>query len=175
MKRVYKIAGAAILLALVGALILSAVTFAQGSTSPNPLWPFLGKGGGWMKDYVEQMYNAIASKLGVQRTALDTAVQEAYREVIEQAVADGKITQEQADWLLNPTEAMRAQIEQAVKDGKITREQADWLLQGLEKGYVPYGRGFGFGGLRGKHFGGFGRPRGFWATPKATPTSSTSS
>jgi hypothetical protein len=43
--------------------------------------------------------------------------------------------------------AMKDKIAQAVKDGKMTQEQADWLLQGLEKGYTGKGRGgeFGFG------------------------------
>ena len=40
-------------------------------------------------------------------------------------------------------EAMRQAIEQAVEDGKMTQEQADWILEGLEKGFAPMGRGFG--------------------------------
>jgi hypothetical protein len=42
-------------------------------------------------------------------------------------------------------QAMKDAIAQAVKDGKMTQEQADWLLQGLEKGYMGKGRGFEFG------------------------------
>ena len=38
-------------------------------------------------------------------------------------------------------QAMKDKIAQAVKDGKMTQEQADWLLQGLEKGYTGKGRG----------------------------------
>jgi hypothetical protein len=47
-------------------------------------------------------------------------------------------------------------IEQAVEDGNLTREHADWLLEGLEKGFLG-GRGFGgcHGGFGGR--GGFGR------------------
>jgi hypothetical protein len=41
--------------------------------------------------------------------------------------------------------AMRQRIEQAVEDGKMSQEQADWMLQGLEQGYGPMGRGFGHG------------------------------
>ena len=44
--------------------------------------------------------------------------------------------------------AMRAAIAQAVQDGKLTQEQADWLLRGLEGGYLGSGHG-GFGGMRG--------------------------
>ncbi len=39
-------------------------------------------------------------------------------------------------------EAIRERIEQAVKDGKLTREQADWMLKGMDSGYA-FGRGFG--------------------------------
>lgn len=48
--------------------------------------------------------------------------------------------------------AMRDAIEQAVVDGTLSREQADWMLEGLENGYMGggFGRGFGrFGGFHG--------------------------
>ncbi len=61
------------------------------------------------------------------------------------------------------TEAARAAIEQAVTDGDLTREHADWLLEGLDNGYwgpgSKGGPGFGFG-PRGGH-GGPGGPGGF--------------
>ncbi len=53
--------------------------------------------------------------------------------------------------------AMQEAIEQAVKDGRLTREQADWLLRGRELGFMPGPRGFGHG-MKGS-FGGFMRPR----------------
>jgi hypothetical protein len=46
-------------------------------------------------------------------------------------------------------EAMRERITQALADGDITQEHADWLLEGLDKGYLD-GPGFGFGGHPGK-------------------------
>jgi hypothetical protein len=46
-------------------------------------------------------------------------------------------------------EAMRQAIEQAVEDGKMSQEQADWMLEGLEQGFAPMGRGFGRGRGRG--------------------------
>ena len=61
-------------------------------------------------------------------------------------------------------------INQAVKDGKITQEQADWMLQGLDKGFLGRG-GFGFGhGMRGGMRGGWGF--GEKVTPKASPSAS---
>jgi hypothetical protein len=46
---------------------------------------------------------------------------------------------------------MRERIAQAVEDGTITQENADWLLEGLDKGFIggPGGFGHGFGGPRG--------------------------
>jgi hypothetical protein len=41
-------------------------------------------------------------------------------------------------------QATRDAIEQAVTDGRLSREQADWLLEGLDNGYWGGGRGFGF-------------------------------
>jgi hypothetical protein len=47
-------------------------------------------------------------------------------------------------------EAMQQAIEQAVEDGRMSQEQADWMLEGLEKGFFPMGRGPGRGwGRRG--------------------------
>lgn len=43
-------------------------------------------------------------------------------------------------------EAQKQAIEQAVEDGKISQEQADWMLEGLEKGFFPMRRGFGHRG-----------------------------
>ncbi len=49
-------------------------------------------------------------------------------------------------------EAMRERIQQAVEDGSLSQEQANWLLEGLDQGFSLGGRGFGFG--RGHGFGG---------------------
>lgn len=46
-------------------------------------------------------------------------------------------------------ESMRKRITQAVEDGTITQEHADWLFEGLDKGFLD-GPGFGFGGHFGK-------------------------
>ena len=43
-------------------------------------------------------------------------------------------------------ETMRERIAQAVEDGSMTQEKADWLLEGLDKGFLN-GPGFGLGGF----------------------------
>ncbi len=75
-------------------------------------------------------------------------------------------------------QATRDAIEQAVTDGTITRDHADWLLEGLEKGYWGGGRGFGFGprGFGGfGHPGHFGRfPFDKTIPPASTPATPSS-
>lgn len=62
-------------------------------------------------------------------------------------------------------QATRDAIEQAVEDGDLTREHADWLLEGLDNGYLGghgcggFGGHGGFGGRGGfGGHGGFQRP-----------------
>ncbi len=45
---------------------------------------------------------------------------------------------------------MRERIAQALEDGSITQEHANWLLEGLDKGFLD-GPGFGFGRGFGGH------------------------
>ena len=65
-------------------------------------------------------------------------------------------------------QAMREAIEQAVEDERLTQERADWLLEGLDQGFFPMGRGFGFGHSMRGGFGGFAPQR----TPSVAPSSS---
>ncbi|MFQ5340398.1 MAG: hypothetical protein ACE5F6_02505 [Anaerolineae bacterium] len=68
--------------------------------------------------------------------------------------------------------AKRDAIEQAVEDGRLSREKADWLLQGLDNGYLGGRSSFGFGHRFG-HGRGFGRGFGAnpgstrWGAPPA--------
>lgn len=43
---------------------------------------------------------------------------------------------------------MRERIQQAVEDGTISQENADWLLEGLDKGFIGVPGGFGLHGPR---------------------------
>jgi hypothetical protein len=69
-------------------------------------------------------------------------------------------------------QATRDAIEQAVEDGSLTREHADWLLEGLDNGYWGGGAGPGWGGFHGRGgffgrggFRGFGPPGGNDVSP----------
>ncbi|MBN1450418.1 MAG: hypothetical protein JW963_05325 [Anaerolineales bacterium] len=100
---------------------------------------------------------------------LDGAALEAVANVLDMstddlsaALEDGKTLQELADEAgvdmqevfdaMNAVraESMRERIAQAVEDGTMTQEKADWLLEGLDKGFLDGGPGFGFG--LGGHF-----------------------
>ncbi|GEM_PF-484132 len=59
----------------------------------------------------------LADRAGVSLTTVQEAVQAACRDVQKQA------------------------IEQAVQDGRLSREKADWLIEGLEKGFWGAGTG----------------------------------
>jgi len=91
--------------------------------------------------------------------AMSAARGEAMQQALQQAVEDGRLTQEQADQMIGrlenrpspeeQVEARKQAIQQAVEDGSMSREQADWMLQGLEKGWMGghgFGRGFGYKG-----------------------------
>ena len=56
-------------------------------------------------------------------------------------------------------QARRDAIEQAVEDGDLTREHADWLLEGIDKGFMSGHSMGGFGGRGG--FSGRGGMGGF--------------
>src|SRR5215216_6094368 len=45
--------------------------------------------------------------------------------------------------------SFRDRIQQALDDGAITQEHADWLLEGLDKGFIGGDGGFGLGGPHG--------------------------
>ena len=104
----------------------------------------------------------LADALGISVDELNAARIEARGTLLEQAVADGDLTEEEANLLMAREatrpyveEAMAAAytsaIEQAMEDGAITQEQADLLL---EESANPGARSF-FGG-RGGHRGGPG-------------------
>ena len=100
-----------------------------------------------------QTLSGLAEKAGVDIAAVQSAVQAA----CQQAQIDA--------------------IKQAVTDGKITQANADWLIEGIEQGYIGGGKGFGFGmemGGRGGRGHGFGIPKGTTPNNGTTPNSSTS-
>ena len=98
-----------------------------------------GFGGQWTT------FDTIADTLGLTPEELFTALHsgKTLEGVAEDQGVDWEALQETMQAARE--DAMRERIEQAVEDGTISQEQADWMLEGLESGYGPMGRGFGRG------------------------------
>lgn len=88
MKKLVMIAAAAVILVLAAVALGGAVTSAQGDE--GPLQTFLAR---------------VAEKLGISEEELTTAMKEARLEMIDEAVAEGRLSEEQADRLRERVEA----------------------------------------------------------------------
>jgi polyhydroxyalkanoate synthesis regulator phasin len=109
-------------------------------------------GGFGFKGCLPGNYDWLAEQLGMTSDELQAEL-EAGKTIAELAEEKG------VDLDAARIEAMKERIQQAVEDGTLTQEQADWLLEGLEQGFMPGTHGFDFG-PPGGHFRGFGG-RGF--------------
>jgi hypothetical protein len=153
-------------LLVVGALTaaLTGTALAQEETPEPKTMPFHGRGFGHGMsgqaelEVIAEMLSLTVDELTAELWGGTTLAELAEEAGVElQAIRDAVTAARE--------EAMRESIEQAVEDGNLTREHADWLLQGLDNGFLG-ARGFGrsggmgrfggHGGLRGS--GGFGMP-----------------
>lgn len=94
---------------------------------------------------------AAAEALGMSSDDLSAKLKEGMTltEIAEEAGVDIQTVRDAIDDAR--IEAMRAKIDQALTDGAITQEHADWLLAGLDQGFLT-GHGFGLGfGKHGPH------------------------
>lgn len=163
---------------LVGAMVVGAVaafpqvTFAQsddsGNAQPAPTLPWgYGMHFGWKGLGNYQQY--LAEALGITVEELQAAQVKAHNAMIDQAVKDGYLTQEQADLLKarhafmqylagQAQQRLEDALNAAVEAGAITQEQAD-LLRNAQGGWRP--GVFGGRGLFGEGFHGGRGGRGF--------------
>ncbi len=158
----------------------------QSTTAAAPQQTFLGK---------------TATNLGVDEARLIEAIAQARLQMIDQAVEQGRITQEQADRMkqrIEGSQALLGMIDEALQQGRITQEQATWMKQQIA-GHRAIGWGaqgfqgrFGQGQMKqqlgGHQWMGWG-PRGFqsrssgpgwggfgcWGSPTMAPPQSPSS
>jgi hypothetical protein len=134
MKKTILIVGLVVL--ALGALGVG-VAFAQGGTPPYAgNGPMMGGNGyGWMYDYVEQ---AFAAKLGLTEEQVEDQL--AAGRPMYQIALDNGIKQEELANFMN--EVHKEAFANAVKDGVMTQEQADWMLQRMQNnGGYGYGTG----------------------------------
>jgi len=137
----------------ISAFAVAAPAAAAGSASVSAAVAAHGGGG----RYGEAALAAAADMLGLTVEELQTQLRagESLADLADEAGVD--VEELLAAMDAAATDAAREAIEQAVTDGDLTREHADWLLEGLDNGYWgpgSGGRGFGFGG-RGPRGGGF--------------------
>lgn len=119
-------------------------------TPKNKGWFGWGRGFGFLRGGSWADFDAAAKALGLTPEQLFSELH-AGKSLDEIAEEKGVDLQKVYDAVKAArTEALKAAIQQAVKGGKLTQEQADWLLKGFDLGFMPrgrfFGRGFGFGG-----------------------------
>ena len=143
------IGGLLVALLVVG-VIGAAHAYAQGSPAAlfNGRGPGDGRGGHGLG---QPELDAAAKVLGMTSTELSTALQGG--KTLEQVATDKGVDFQKVKDAVQAAHVaeMRTRIKQAVTDGKITQANADWLLEGLDKGYIGVPGAFGLGGPHGGH------------------------
>jgi hypothetical protein len=185
MRKRFVILAGAVLAAILLGVTLVVPAFAQEET-PTPEAPCRGVGGGfglWGGSWTT--FDTMAEALGLTPEEFFSELHagKTLEEIAEEQGVELEAVQDAIN--ADRVEAMREAIEQAVEDERITQEQADWLLEGLEQGFFPMGRGFGFGYGMGGGFGrgmkggfgrgmtsGFSRDFGPFSAPSVAPSSS---
>lgn len=141
-----------------------------------------GRWSGWLQKNGVDYEALLADALGITVEELQAAYVKAQELGLAAAVADGRITQEEADMMtarqaLYGSEsfqtamqsAFTAAVNQAVADGLITQAQADQILSDSANMFERAFGGFGGHGGRGHHGGG----RGGFGLPDAAPETQT--
>lgn len=152
-------------IALLTGLMILALTTVVSAQRPNPENPGPGRGGrmgggqGWMHEY---MFPILADKLGLTEAELTDLYNEG-ETFWTVAQSQGKTAEEAQQLMLD---ARSEALDKMVADGVITQEQADWMKDHHAGGRMGQGggrgRGHGMGGCMG---GGYGGGRGPWAQP----------
>jgi Spy/CpxP family protein refolding chaperone len=125
--------------------------YAQDETPPTPPvgQPGDGPGHGGGRGMHETELTAAAAALGMTTDEVSAALKEG-KTLDDLATAAGVDIQDVQDAISAArAEEMRTRIEAGLADGSISQDKADWLLEGLDKGFLD-GPGFGFGGPRGE-------------------------
>src|SRR6185436_6411977 len=157
MKKKMSIVIAGLLAALLVVGVIGATgAFAQGSAT-TPFHGGHGPGGGRGRGLGQVELEAAAKVLGMTTDELSTALQSG--KTLDQLAQDANVDVQDVKDAIQAAHVaeMRSRIQQAVTDGKITQENADWLLEGLDKGFIGVPGAFGFGhGFGGPHGPGSG-------------------
>jgi hypothetical protein len=152
-KKSILIGGLLVALLVIG-VIGATNAYAQSPTT-TPLHDG-GPGGGRGRGLGQVELEAAAKVLGMTTDELSTALQSG--KTLEQLAQDANVDVQDVKDAIQAAHAteMRSRIQQALDDGTITQENADWLLEGLDKGFIGVPGAFGFGGPHGPGGPGFG-------------------
>lgn len=145
-KRISIWIGGLLVALLVVGVIGATSAYAQTPTDS----PLYGRGPGGGRGLSETALAAAADALNMTTTELTTALQSG--KTLEQVAEDAGVDLADVQAAIQAVHEveMRERIEQAIADGTMTQEKADWLLEGLDKGFLDGpGFGFGFGGPHG--------------------------
>jgi hypothetical protein len=149
-KKIILIGGLLVALTIV-AVIGATNAYAQGPTPTAPSRQGRGPGDGERGPMGGPGFEAAAQALGMTTDELTAALQGG--KTLEQVAQEKSVdfAKVQAAMQTARDTGMRQRIQQALDDGTITQEHADWLLEGLDKGFLngPGGFGLGFGGPHG--------------------------
>lgn len=146
---------------LLAALLVVGVVGATSAYAQEPIAPsHHGGGPGGGHGLNDAALEAVADVLGMTTDEVTAALQDGQtlQDLADEAGVD--IEDVRAAIQSVHEAEMRERIAQAVEDGTITQENADWLLEGLDKGFIggPGGFGPGFGCPRGGGHGPKGLP-----------------
>ena len=134
------------------AMLFGAVSVSTAYAQSGSLTPFSDRGGPGHggRGLGQAELEAAAKVLDMTADELSAALQEG-KTLEDLATAAGVDIQDVKDAItaVHETE-LRARIEAGVADGSISQEKADWLLEGLDKGFLD-GPGFGLGHGGGHH------------------------
>ncbi|HJX39619.1 MAG TPA: hypothetical protein VJ714_13550 [Anaerolineae bacterium] len=148
-KRLMLLSSGALVALLVVGLAGGTLVFAQDTDpttvepGANGRGAMLGWGGGsWTQ------FDTAAEALGLTPNELFIELHDEGKTLTEVAEEQG-VEMEAVQEAMNASriESQRQSIAEAVEDGTMTQEQADWLLEGLEKGFMGGGHGMGQGGF----------------------------
>ena len=136
-----------------GVLFAATTASAQETEpTPGPSWQGRGLGMFGWGGHSWTVFDTIAEALGLTPNELFTESHDEGKSVVDIAEERGVDLDAVHEAVqANRDEARREAIQQAVEDGRITQEQADWMLEGIEQGYGSGFGGRGMG--RHGHFG----------------------
>jgi hypothetical protein len=151
MKKYLAVAGVMVAVAAI-ALFAVGSAVAADDDPPSPPFAGFGPGGCgmWGGGGNWDVFDTIADAFGMTPTELFEALHDGST-IEDLAEAKGVDLDELQGTLASlRQDREREKIQEAVENGEITQEQADWMLEGLENGYGPMGRGIDHhgGGMR---------------------------